>query len=106
MRVVPSQSLRKSGQFLFLFHAGYLPEGGSRNPFVNQVSFFLVDVGWTSSPYGRSQSLRKSGQFLFDNAVGKGGKWVTRRNPFVNQVSFFRTCLNSIGSPPMVAIPS
>ena len=36
-----------------------------RNPFVNQVSFFIVNLTQhTATPEQMSQSLRKSGQFL------------------------------------------
>jgi len=62
-----SQSLRKSGQFLW---KKYLEDKvnlrASRNPFVNQVSFFKF-----------------SGNFLKNIKVQRS------RNPFVNQVSFF-----------------
>jgi len=60
-----SQSLRKSGQFLYDAwwddHGDYI----GRNPFVNQVSFFLEFKAWEKRyKKFRSQSLRKSGQFL------------------------------------------
>ncbi len=37
-----SQSLRKSGQFLWEWDKRYKKFHASRNPFVNQVSFFAI----------------------------------------------------------------
>ena len=60
-----SQSLRKSGQFLQ--RTGLIANGrlAGRNPFVSQVNFFSESrqvKGQDVTPM--SQSLRKSGQFL------------------------------------------
>ncbi len=85
-----SQSLRESGQFLLAGRCQQRPPLRSRNPFVNQVSFFdfYADSTWENL-FGGSQSLRESGQFLwlqpkFEMLIRNWG-----RNPFVNQVSFF-----------------
>jgi len=44
----------------------------SRNPFVNQVSFFLTQHPATPEQIAQgSQSLRKSGQFLCNLRAGK-----------------------------------
>ncbi len=60
-----SQSLRKSGQFLFTTdHPASSYGMPGRNPFVNQVSFFIIGYKSYNSFDDMSQSLRKSGQFL------------------------------------------
>ncbi len=61
---IKSQSLRKSGQFLYAQELVNQPVALRRNPFVNQVSFFVKSS--------------------FTPAICREG-----RNPFVNQVSFF-----------------
>jgi len=58
-----SQSLRKSGQFLSGEKIIIDSSFHGRNPFVNQVSFFVEIADERIWIYG-SQSLRKSGQFL------------------------------------------
>jgi len=114
-----SQSLRKSGQFLFKTHQrknSNIVKG--RNPFVNQVSFFLISsLSWSRAHRHPSQSLRKSGQFLSSfcgkprgprqpsQSLRKSGQFLSAknppkqplspsRNPFVNQVSFFHEPLS------------
>jgi len=92
----------------------------SRNPFVNQVSFFVSKQDAIEYK-GRSQSLRKSGQFLYEQCSGMRNKrsvwsqslrksgqflsggnemeriWISKgRNPFVNQVSFFDITLSTM----------
>jgi len=83
-----SQSLRKSGQFLFAGTVAVAPMFTmGRNPFVNQVSFFSHRRAPTGQVF-KSQSLRKSGQFLSHENLHRP-QFHRRRNPFVNQVSFF-----------------
>jgi len=65
-----SQSLRKSGQFLYPMCSGTLDLWNrSRNPFVNQVSFFFFNK-YQNKEIKQSQSLRKSGQFLYKEGIG------------------------------------
>jgi len=45
--------------------SGCLNDATGRNPFVNQVSFFLSLGAGVQSTAILSQSLRKSGQFLY-----------------------------------------
>jgi len=77
-----SQSLRKSGQFLFdLSNSTGEKIIIGRNPFVNQVSFFLEQVRqYAGAPVSR--------------------------NPFVNQVSFFPSSYSKTPREVLVAIPS
>ncbi len=108
-----SQSLRKSGQFLFGIAFACFPQPlESRNPFVNQVSFFYLFWKWYQrrflcrNPFvnqvsffnkWNGQSSASMGRNPFVNQVSffatRGVKWtgalIKRRNPFVNQVSFF-----------------
>jgi len=46
----------------------------SRNPFVNQVSFFVKPEDTKQAYYRESQSLRKSGQFLCATQKAKNNK--------------------------------
>jgi len=67
-KIVKSQSLRKSGQFLYRGVGEIGPRSGCRNPFVNQVSFFKPARRTNGTTKKMSQSLRKSGQFLLKDA--------------------------------------
>ena len=67
-KIVKSQSLRKSGQFLYRGVGEIGPRSGCRNPFVNQVSFFKPARRTNGTTKKMSQSLRKSGQFLLDQS--------------------------------------
>jgi len=87
-----SQSLRKSGQFLFAGTVAVAPMFTmGRNPFVNQVSFFSHRRAPTGQVF-KSQSLRKSGQFLSPDfstkpPMAKGSQSLRKSGQFLSRVA-------------------
>ena len=100
-----SQSLRKSGQFLCLVLLSVTPERLSRNPFVNQVSFFGHDSLKRRRAQCRNPFVNQV-SFFYLYRVFKGEDIALCRNPFVNQVSFFPTLSQHSNVVMVVAIPS
>jgi len=90
-----SQSLRKSGQFLYVTTRKLSRIEACRNPFVNQVSFFRES--WlihSLSVSGRNPFVNQVSFFTAGCTRTSTAGWVSGRNPFVNQVSFFAKLLS------------